>query len=116
MAEPHSVLETSPEHTSSLVEPHPPSLVESSRMDAPQSQLAPMIKVFRGGDNDDDDSETDRNERGEGELSRWWQELRKRTPYYIPCLSWAQKYRWREQLLKDVLAGLAVGFILVPQC
>lgn len=81
-----------------------------------------MIKVFRGGDdsdNDDDGSETERNERGEGELSRWgetWQELRKRTPYYIPCLSWAQKYRWREQLLKDVLAGLAVGFILVPQC
>jgi hypothetical protein len=50
--------------------------------------------------------------KGEG----WAREGIKRLPYYVPVLSWLPHYQWKEHLLRDVLAGLAVGLMLVPQC
>ena len=37
-----------------------------------------------------------------------------RIPYYVPILSWLPAYR-RDWLMQDVIAGLTVGVMLVPQ-
>ena len=33
----------------------------------------------------------------------------------FPCLDWLLHYNFRQQLKNDVLAGLSVGFMLIPQ-
>jgi high affinity sulfate transporter 1 len=43
-------------------------------------------------------------------------EFRKRLPYYVPIVGWLPRYRWRDQLGRDVLAGVSTGAMLVPQC
>lgn len=43
------------------------------------------------------------------------QKIKTRFHYYIPIFSWLPKYKVREQLLSDVLAGLGVGAMLIPQ-
>ncbi|KAL0048646.1 hypothetical protein WJX82_007650 [Trebouxia sp. C0006] len=34
----------------------------------------------------------------------------------LPCVRWLKTYKWRAYFLSDVLAGLAVGVMAVPQC
>jgi high affinity sulfate transporter 1 len=41
-----------------------------------------------------------------------WRKL----PYYIPVTMWLPQYQWRTMLLRDVVAGVAVASLLVPQC
>ena len=33
----------------------------------------------------------------------------------LPCVTWLQRYKWRTRLAKDVAAGIAVAFLIVPQ-
>ena len=33
----------------------------------------------------------------------------------LPCLTWLKRYQWRTRLAKDVAAGIAVTFLIVPQ-
>lgn len=41
--------------------------------------------------------------------------IRTRFHYYIPIFSWIPKYRVKDQLLLDVLTGIGVGAMLIPQ-
>lgn len=43
-----------------------------------------------------------------------WRTLMRRIPYYIPILSWVPRYD-RSNLLGDLISGLSVGVMLVPQ-
>lgn len=43
------------------------------------------------------------------------QKIKTRFHYYIPIFSWLPKYNVRQQLLSDVLAGVGVGAMLLPQ-
>src|SRR3989338_6320276 len=45
-----------------------------------------------------------------------WAEGRKRLPYYVPVIGWLPHYQWKTQLLKDTIAGISVGLLLIPQC
>ncbi|XP_077214482.1 putative sulfate transporter 4.2 isoform X1 [Tasmannia lanceolata] len=38
-----------------------------------------------------------------------WMEL------FLPCSRWIRKYKWREYLQADLMAGITVGVMLVPQ-
>lgn len=42
--------------------------------------------------------------------------MKRRTPYYIPILNWLPQYEWRANFLNDLLAGFAVGMVLIGQC
>lgn len=44
-----------------------------------------------------------------------WATARKRLPYYLPFLSWIPAYNFRANLMGDLLGGLTVGIMLVPQ-
>eukprot|EP01127_Copromyxa_protea_P017520 TRINITY_DN5346_c0_g1_i1.p1 TRINITY_DN5346_c0_g1~~TRINITY_DN5346_c0_g1_i1.p1 ORF type:complete len:667 (-),score=90.75 TRINITY_DN5346_c0_g1_i1:295-2295(-) len=49
--------------------------------------------------------------------SLFWKEMLKRCPYYFfPILLWLPDYKWREQLLPDVITGIGVACMLIPQC
>lgn len=43
------------------------------------------------------------------------EKIKTRFHYYIPIFSWLPKYNVRKQLLSDVLAGVGVGAMLLPQ-
>lgn len=43
------------------------------------------------------------------------QKIKTRFHYYIPIFSWLPKYKIKQQLLSDVLAGMGVGAMLIPQ-
>eukprot|EP01120_Amphizonella_sp_Union-15-10_P010865 TRINITY_DN4503_c0_g1_i1.p1 TRINITY_DN4503_c0_g1~~TRINITY_DN4503_c0_g1_i1.p1 ORF type:complete len:652 (-),score=114.26 TRINITY_DN4503_c0_g1_i1:35-1990(-) len=44
-----------------------------------------------------------------------WQIFKQKFPYYIPILFWMPNYQWRRDLPKDLIAGLGVAFMLIPQ-
>lgn len=44
------------------------------------------------------------------------QKIRTRFHYYIPIFSWIPKYNPKKQLIGDIVAGLGVGAMLIPQC
>lgn len=33
----------------------------------------------------------------------------------VPCVRWLRKYDWRRNLKDDILAGITVSFLIVPQ-
>ena len=35
--------------------------------------------------------------------------------FLLPCCRWMRGYNWRENLQPDVVAGVTVGVMLVPQ-
>ena len=35
--------------------------------------------------------------------------------HVLPIINWLPKYQWRESLLPDVISGLTVGIMAVPQ-
>ena len=37
------------------------------------------------------------------------------TTRLLPCVTWLKRYEWRTRLAKDVAAGIAVTFLIVPQ-
>jgi hypothetical protein len=38
------------------------------------------------------------------------------SPYYVfPIMMWLPSYNWRSSLLPDVIAGIGVAFMLIPQ-
>ncbi|XP_008788063.1 sulfate transporter 4.1, chloroplastic-like isoform X2 [Phoenix dactylifera] len=53
-------------------------------------------------------------------VARWGAKLRAMTAVewmelFLPCSSWIRTYRWREYLKVDLMSGLTVGVMLVPQ-
>jgi MFS superfamily sulfate permease-like transporter len=44
-----------------------------------------------------------------------FKKVKTRIPYYIPILSWLPKYNVKEDLVKDIVAGLGVSAMLIPQ-
>ncbi|XP_058109819.1 probable sulfate transporter 4.2 isoform X2 [Magnolia sinica] len=51
---------------------------------------------------------------------RWRSSLKRMTwtdwiELFLPCFRWIRTYRWREYLQVDLMAGLTVGIMLVPQ-
>jgi high affinity sulfate transporter 1 len=43
------------------------------------------------------------------------QKVMRKVPYYVPILTWLPKYEWRKLLVRDILAGLVTGSLMVPQ-
>jgi hypothetical protein len=41
--------------------------------------------------------------------------VRKRFPYYVPIFSWLPKYAWKSFFVRDLIAGLGIASILIPQ-
>eukprot|EP00195_Chlamydomonas_chlamydogama_P003258 CAMPEP_0202921966 /NCGR_PEP_ID=MMETSP1392-20130828/77673_1 /ASSEMBLY_ACC=CAM_ASM_000868 /TAXON_ID=225041 /ORGANISM="Chlamydomonas chlamydogama, Strain SAG 11-48b" /LENGTH=735 /DNA_ID=CAMNT_0049615567 /DNA_START=253 /DNA_END=2460 /DNA_ORIENTATION=- len=35
--------------------------------------------------------------------------------FFIPCLEWLRTYKWSKWIMNDVVAGVSVGFMVVPQ-
>ncbi|KAL3032582.1 hypothetical protein AAZX31_02G090300 [Glycine max] len=53
-------------------------------------------------------------------FSRWTAKLRRMTwmewiEFFLPCLRWIRIYKWREYFQVDLMAGITVGVMLVPQ-
>ncbi|KAL2329633.1 hypothetical protein Fmac_017214 [Flemingia macrophylla] len=53
-------------------------------------------------------------------FERWTARLRRMTrlewiEFFLPCLRWIRTYKWREYLQLDLVAGITVGVMLVPQ-
>ncbi|XP_028075887.1 sulfate transporter 4.1, chloroplastic-like isoform X3 [Camellia sinensis] len=53
-------------------------------------------------------------------LSRWRSKLKRMTfeewiELFIPCYRWIRTYKWRDYLQLDLMAGITVGIMLVPQ-
>lgn len=82
------------------------------------SFVAPVIaesgetRRSHGSNDESTDGDSDRTK---GFLSMTWSERRRYLSYYFPVTVWLPKYNPREQLAADLLAGLSVGAMLVPQ-
>ncbi|KAI4351112.1 hypothetical protein L6164_005497 [Bauhinia variegata] len=53
-------------------------------------------------------------------FSKWWMKLRRMTwvewiELFLPCFRWMRTYKWREYFQVDLMAGITVGVMLVPQ-
>ncbi|KAK7374790.1 hypothetical protein VNO80_08229 [Phaseolus coccineus] len=53
-------------------------------------------------------------------FARWTARLRRMTwlewlEFFLPCLRWIRIYKWREYFQVDLMAGITVGVMLVPQ-
>ncbi|KAM7494958.1 hypothetical protein LguiB_029567 [Lonicera macranthoides] len=53
-------------------------------------------------------------------ISRWRTKLRRMTTtewieLFLPCYRWIRTYKWRDYLQADLMAGITVGIMLVPQ-
>ena len=53
-------------------------------------------------------------------FSRWVTKLRRMSwvewiEFFLPCCGWIRTYKWREYLQVDLMAGVTVGVMLVPQ-
>lgn len=44
-----------------------------------------------------------------------WNVFKRKAPYYIPSALWLPKYDFKHNLFHDVIAGITVGIMLVPQ-
>jgi high affinity sulfate transporter 1 len=65
----------------------------------------------------DEDRLMDTSKRSHMEVDSWfeWKTIRRRMPYYMPILMWLPKYNWRESLIYDLFAGVAVAAMIIPQ-
>lgn len=53
-------------------------------------------------------------------FSQWTSKLRRMTwlewlEFFLPCSRWIRIYKWREYFQVDLMAGITVGVMLVPQ-
>eukprot|EP00842_Homolaphlyctis_polyrhiza_P000674 jgi/Hompol1/1607/HPOL_005656-RA len=46
---------------------------------------------------------------------QFWSLMRIRARYYIPVVGWLPRYRIEESLQSDVIAGITVAFLIIPQ-
>lgn len=44
-----------------------------------------------------------------------WSKLKTRLPYYIPIVSWLPRYNFKGDLISDLVAGVGVSAMLIPQ-
>lgn len=44
-----------------------------------------------------------------------WQSIKTRWRYYLPLTMWLPTYSWRNDFPKDLIAGIAVATMLIPQ-
>lgn len=107
--------------------PHQEDFVAHARQTLPGEETSLLGRRNNGGDGGDGDGDDGDDElieypesrRGRivaNKLRGWGKEALKRLPYYLPVVGWLPKYEWKKNFLSDVLAGLAVGLMLVPQC
>jgi hypothetical protein len=40
---------------------------------------------------------------------------KRRLPEYIPIIRWLPSYQWKQNLISDLIAGISVGAMAVPQ-
>lgn len=45
----------------------------------------------------------------------FWDKVKIRFPYYVPVAGWLPNYDIKKSLFKDIVAGLAVSSLLIPQ-
>jgi len=45
-----------------------------------------------------------------------WTRVKKRARYYVPIFMWLPTYSWKSEFPKDIVAGLAVSAMMIPQC
>ncbi|KAK9126897.1 hypothetical protein Scep_015743 [Stephania cephalantha] len=53
-------------------------------------------------------------------ISKWREKVKRMSfvewiEVFLPCLRWIRTYKWREYLQIDLMAGITVGIMLVPQ-
>ncbi|KAJ3148048.1 Solute carrier 26 [Geranomyces michiganensis] len=53
-------------------------------------------------------------ERGD-DSAAYWKAFRTRLRYYVPVIGWLPQYRIRKYLRADIISGITVAFLLVPQ-
>ena len=51
----------------------------------------------------------------DNEQQTFWQKVKIRFPYYVPVAGWLPNYNVKKSLFNDVIAGLAVSSLLIPQ-
>lgn len=82
-----------------------------SRLDT-NSETSPLIAPFR---NDQDDDQDDI----QGFRNSSWDSFKRlfhtRIRYYIPVLAWAPKYSFDQVFKQDLIAGISVAFLIIPQ-
>lgn len=44
-----------------------------------------------------------------------WNKIKTRIPYYVPIVSWLPKYKWKDDAVSDLVAGVGVAAMLIPQ-
>lgn len=44
-----------------------------------------------------------------------WNKIKTRIPYYVPIVSWLPKYKWKDDAISDLVAGVGVAAMLIPQ-
>lgn len=44
-----------------------------------------------------------------------YEKIKTRSTYYLPILSWLPQYKIKEYLIADIIAGLTVSFVIIPQ-
>lgn len=49
------------------------------------------------------------------DAKRYLRTCKTRTPYYIPILSWFPKYDIKENLMADLLVGITIAAVVIPQ-
>ncbi|KAI8587727.1 sulfate transporter family-domain-containing protein [Geranomyces variabilis] len=54
-------------------------------------------------------------ERNDDSAAAYWKAFRTRLRYYVPVIGWLPQYRIRKYLQADIIAGITVAFLLVPQ-
>jgi high affinity sulfate transporter 1 len=45
-----------------------------------------------------------------------WQKFKQRCPYYVPIFYWLPRYQFKRDFPRDLIAGLTVGSLMLPQC
>ncbi|KAJ3179127.1 Solute carrier 26 [Geranomyces variabilis] len=54
-------------------------------------------------------------ERNDDSAGAYWKAFRTRLRYYVPVIGWLPQYRIRKYLQADIISGITVAFLLVPQ-
>jgi hypothetical protein len=44
-----------------------------------------------------------------------WASLRATAASFVPIVDWLPRYRWHDDLVADLIAGLTIGVMHVPQ-
>ncbi|KAI9098695.1 sulfate transporter family-domain-containing protein [Phlyctochytrium arcticum] len=83
---------------------------DSSRWKGPSSLETSPLLAGRHGCQRDGSEEVDSRRNTE-----WYALFRIRLRYYVPVVGWLPKYDWKHNLQSDILAGITVASLVVPQ-